>query len=293
MHVLIVSLIGWVALTLFGPATPVQAGDTATVIAHSDEYFPDRPGNRWQYRGQITEGPLQSIDQKFFVNESKVTGTRTLKGATVTVFHDTNAGNHGPSDSFYRRDAVGIVYYGSEPGTPLEQQLIPYQIVRFPMALASSFTQFDRTDLDFGTDVDGDGTNEHVDVHGIVTVVNREPVTVPAGSYPDAVKVEARMTLRIHLSDSTKSTVGTDVMTAWFVKGIGLVKYVERQELPPFRTERGIVTEISEELEEYQVKSASGSLSRRESSPEGILTHHTRNHELGEVVVPASLRSNP
>lgn len=293
MQRLLVSLMGLVALTLGTLVGPVQAEDKPTVIAHSEEYFPDRPGNRWQYRGQISEGPLQAIDQKFFVNESKVTGTRTLKGATVTVFHDTNAGNHGPSDSFYRRDAVGIVYYGSEPGTPLEQQLIPYQIVRFPMALASSFTQFDRTDLDFGTDVDGDGTNEHVDVQGLVTITNREPVTVPAGSYPDAVRLEARMTLRIHLSDSTKSTVGTDVMTAWFVKGIGLVKYVERQELPPFRTDRGMVAEISEELEEYQVKSAAGSLSRRESSTKGILTHDTRDHELQEVVVPPSLRSDP
>lgn len=292
MHLFFVSLIGWVALSLLGLTTPVQADEKATVIAHSDEYFPDRPGNRWQYRGRISEGPLQTIDQKFFVNESTVTGARTVKGATVTVFHDTNAGNHGPSDSFYRRDAAGIVYYGSEPGTPLERQLVPYQIVRFPMTLSSSFLQFDRNDLDFGADVDGDGANEQVDVQGLVIIMDREPVTVPAGSYPEAVKVEARMTLRIHLSGTTKSAIGTDVMTAWFVKGLGLVKYVERQELPPFRTDRGMVTEISEELEEYQVQSASGSLSRRESSTEGILTDHARDHELGEVVFPPGLRSD-
>lgn len=292
MHLFLVSLIGWVALSLLGLTTPVQADEKAIVIAHSDEYFPDRPGSRWQYRGQISEGPLQTIEQKFFINESMVTGTRTVKGVTVTVFHDTNAGNHGPSDSFYRRDAAGIVYYGSEPGTPLEQQLVPYQIVRFPMTLASSFQQFDRHALDFGADVDGDGTDEQVDVQGLVTIVDREPVTVTAGSYPDAVKVEARMTLRIHLSGSTKSATGTDVMTAWFVKGVGLVKYVERQELPPFRTDRGMVTEISEELEEYQVKSASGSLSRRESLTEGILTDHARDHELGEIVFPPGLRSD-
>lgn len=292
MYLSIGFLIGWAVLALPGLPTPAQADEKATVIAHSDEYFPDRPGNRWQYRGQISEGPLQAIEQKFFVNESKVTGTRTVKGVTVTVFHDTNAGNHGPSDSFYRRDAAGIVYYGSEPGTPLELQLVPYQIVRFPMTLASSFKQFDREDLDFGTDVDGDGTTEHVDVQGLVTIMDREPVTVPAGSYSDAVKVEARMTLRIHLSGVTKSAIGTDVMTAWFVKGVGLVKYVERQELPPFRTDRGMVTEISEELEEYQVKSASGSLSRRESSTEGILTDYARDHELGEVVFPPGLRSD-
>ncbi len=292
MYLLTVSLMGWVALTLFGLVSQVQADETVTVIAHSDEYFPDRPGNRWQYRGEISEGPLQVIDQKFFVNESKVTGTRTVKGVTVTVFHDTNAGNHGPSDSFYRRDAAGIVYYGSEPGTPLEQQLVPYQIVRFPLTLSSSFQQFDRNDLDFGTDVDGDGTNEHVDVQGVVSVLAQESVNVPAGSYPDAVKVEARMTLRIHLSSTGKSATGIDVMTAWFAKGVGLIKYVERQELPPIRTDRGMVTEISEELDEYQVQSASGSFSRRESSTESVLADHAGDHELGEIVFPTGLRTD-
>src|SRR5688572_13870548 len=92
--------------------------DGEGIIAQSQDYFPDVTGNRWQYRGEISEGPLQTIENKFFSNVSSVTGTKTLKGGTtVTVFHDTNPGNHGPSKSFYRRDAVGIVYYGSEPGT--------------------------------------------------------------------------------------------------------------------------------------------------------------------------------
>jgi hypothetical protein len=250
-------------------------------IAQSPDYFPDAIGNRWQYRGQISEGPLQTIENKFFSNVSSVTGTKNLKaGTTVMVFHDTNPGNHGPSDSLYRRDAAGIVYYGSEPGTTLERQLVPYQIVRFPMKVKSSFKQFDRTDIDFGNDLDGDGSNERADVQGQATIVGQEAVTVPAGSYPEAVKVEARMTLRIHLSSVKRSVVGTDIMTAWFVKGIGLVKYLERQELGALKEDRGLVTEIVEELEEFQVTPNSASLSRRETSPQGILTHYTGDHEL-------------
>lgn len=250
-------------------------------IAQSSDYFPDAIGNRWQYRGQISEGPLQTIDNKFFGNVSSVTGTKTLNGGmTVMVFHDTNPGNHGPSDSLYRRDAAGIVYYGSEPGTPLERQLVPYQIVRFPMKVSSSFKQFDRTDIDFGNDLDGDGTNERADVRGQATVIGRESITVPVGSYPDAVKVEAKMTLRIHLSSAKRSVVGTDVMTAWFVKGIGLVKYLERQELGALKEDRGLVTEIVEELEEFDVKTNAGSLSRSESPPERILAHDTGDQKL-------------
>ncbi|MEQ1795247.1 MAG: hypothetical protein ABL970_13775, partial [Nitrospira sp.] len=229
---------------------PLAAGEPVQV-ADSADYFPDQIGTRWQYRGQITEGPLQTIDNKFFANVSQVMGTKKLNGVTVTVFHDSNPGNHGESDSYYRRDVVGMVYYGSDPGTPLEKQIVPYQIVRFPITIPSTFQQFDRKGLDFGSDMDRDGVNEKVDMLGTTSVIGREAVTVPSGTYPEAIKVEARMTMAIHLSTGGKPARGTDVMTAWFVRGVGLVKYFEKQELSASKEDRGVVTEITEELEEF------------------------------------------
>jgi hypothetical protein len=269
---------------------PLAADDTS-VIVQSADYFPDQIGNTWRYRGQITEGPLQTIEQKFFSNVSSVTGTKVIKGMTVTVFHDVNPGNHGPMDSFYRRDSVGIVYYGSEPGTPFEKQLVPYQIVRFPMKVSSSFQQFNRKDLDFGTDLDSDGINEKADAQGDATVLGQESVTVPAGTFKDAVKVEARMHMQIHLSGAKRGAVGTDVMTAWFAKGVGLVKYVERQELSQLE-DRGVVTDIMEELESYEIKPPKASLGRGESSAEGLLADHTSDHELRQVLFPSGFRSD-
>lgn len=244
------------------------------VIEDSAAYFPDDIGNWWSYQGEVTEGPLQTIDRKLFINESKVMRKEMRQNVEMKVFHDTNGGNHGPSTSFYRRDQVGIVYYGSDPGSPLEKQLVPYQIVQFPMRVTNTFQQFDRRKLDFGSDLDQDGVNEQADVVGTVTVLGHEPVTVPAGRYDDAVRVEARMTMRITLSGLKTSAVGTDVMNAWFVKGIGIVKYLERQELPPIRSDRGITTEIMEELTAYKVKPLAGLLERGESAPQRVLTHH-------------------
>jgi hypothetical protein len=232
----------------------VLGAEEPITISKSEEYFPDTAGSRWTYRGQISEGPLQSIEQKFFTNVSTVSGTKTMNGVTVTVFHDTNPGNHGPSDSFYRRDAVGIVYYGSDPGTPLEKQITPYQIFRFPLRIPSSFQQFDRMGIDFGSDMDRDQTDEKVDAQGWSKVIGREPITVPAGTFQDAVKVEARMNMKIHLSGSRRTVSGIDVMTAWFAKGVGLVKYSERQELSALKDDRGVITEITEELEDYDIK---------------------------------------
>lgn len=273
--------------------TEVVAAEDPVTIAKSEDYFPDTPGSRWSYRGQISEGPLQVVELKFFTNVSTVSGTKTINGAKVTVFHDTNPGNHGPSDSFYRRDAAGIVYYGSEPGTPLEEQITPYQIFRFPLMIPSSFQQFDRAGLDFGTDMDRDGMDEKVDAQGWSTVIGRENITVPAGTFQDAIKVEARMKMRIHLSGSSRTISGSDVMTAWFAKGIGLVKYSERQELAAVKDDRGVVTEISEELEEYEVKPRQALLNGIEPPTKGVFAGHFNDHELRQIVFPARFCAYP
>lgn len=253
-----------------GPAA--ELGPRAETIEDAQLYFPDAIGSRWRYRGRVEEWPLQKVStSKDYVNVSTVTGTQAIKNVTVTVFHDTNPGNHGPTDSYYRRDAVGVVYYGSSPGTPIEQQVLPYQIVRFPLEIPSSFQQFDRKGIDFGSDIDGDGTPEKADVEASVTVTGREDVVVPAGSYPKALRMEARMTMRVYLSKSKRAVLNTDVLTAWFAKGVGLVKYVEHQELPPAATDKGWITEIVEELEEAEVKTAS-------VSPEGQIRAAAYSH---------------
>jgi hypothetical protein len=267
----LVAIIGLSFLSGLHPWSEVVSAAEPVTIAKSEEYFPDTPESRWTYRGQISEGPLQMVELKFFTNVSTVSGTKTINGAKVTVFHDTNPGNHGPSDSFYRRDQAGIVYYGSEPGTPLEEQITPYQIFRFPLTIPSSFQQFDRAGLDFGTDMDRDGTDEKVDAQGWSAVIGRENISVPAGTFQDAIKV----------------------MTAWFAKGVGLVKYSERQELAAVKEDRGVVTEIMEELEEYEIKPRQASLNGFESPAKGVFAGHSGDHELRQVVFPARLRAYP
>ncbi len=285
------SIAGMVLLLGCFPSSALFATEDSNVIAQSADYFPDQIGNQWRYRGEITEGPLQTIGHKFFSNVSSVAGTKILNGMTVTVFHDTNPGNHGPTDSFYRRDSVGIVYYGSDPGTPFEKQLVPYQIVRFPLKIASSFPQFNRKQLDFGTDLDRDGIDETADAQGDATVLGEESITVAAGTFKNAVKVEARMHLQIYLSGTKRTTQGTDVMTAWFAKGVGLVKYVERQELSSVG-DRGVVTDIVEELESYEIKPPKASLGRGEPSTESLLADDAGHHELRQVLFSPRFRSD-
>lgn len=241
-------------LSLFWLGTVVSAlaADTSALVIESvHEYFPDQIGNEWVYRGTMNEGGLVQIAEKAtqFTNVSKVMGKEIQEGVEVTIFHDTNPGNQGPSDSYYRRDAAGIRYYGSKPGTTLERQLVPYQIVRFPLEIPSSFEQFNRTGLELGMDIDRDGEAEKVDIVAISSAQGQETVHVPSGSYPHAIRLEAKMTMQVHLSESGKTIQGTDTMTVWFARGVGLLKYHERQTIPSSRSENERVVEVTEELE--------------------------------------------
>ncbi|MEO5957183.1 MAG: hypothetical protein ABIR36_16045 [Nitrospiraceae bacterium] len=44
------------------------------------------------------------------------------------------------------------------------------------------------------------------------------------------------MHMQIHLSGAKKTAIGTDVMTAWFAKGVGLVKYASGKSLRRWKT---------------------------------------------------------
>ena len=216
-----------------------------------------------------------------------MTGKKTIDGVEVTVFHDTNPGNQGPSDSFYRRDAAGIRYYGSKPGTTLERQLVPYQIVRFPLAIPSSFEQFNRHGLELGMDIDRDGETEKVDIVALSSAQGQETVSVPAGTYPQAIRLEAKMTMQVHLSESGKTIQGTDTMTVWFARGVGLLKYIERQTIPSSQSENERVVEVTEELESVTVATDVASLYRGTSIQERVRDHNLRFQEWLQAAIPS------
>jgi len=263
------------------------------VVSAVDEYFPDQQGNEWRYRGRMIEGGMVEIAEKQFSNVSTVIGEEVREGITMTVFHDTNPGDQGPSDSYYRRDAAGIRYYGSKPGTVLEKQLVPYQIIRFPIEIPSSFQQLNRRDVDLGLDLDRDGQTERVDVQAVVTIVGREDVTVPLGTFPESIRLEARMTMDVHLSHLKETVRGTDTMTAWFGRGIGLLKYVERQTIPSLRSKEDKVIEVVEELEEVIIKNQMASLGWGKSSTQRVLRDDSFHHELLQIPWPSRLFAYP
>lgn len=292
-HVKIAQIFSGICLLVLSNMGVGFAQPIPIFIHQPDEFFPDQTGNEWHYQGRIVEGVVNQIADKTFINISKVTGEQEVDGVEVKVFHDTNPGDQGPTDSYYLRDAAGIRYYGSKPGTRLEKQLVPYQIVRFPLEIPSSFEQLNRRKLNLGLDIDHDGQAEKVDVLATVTIHGQETVTVPAGTYQDAVRMEAQMKLLVHLSREGTQVQGFDSMTVWFVKNVGLVKYTERQMIPNPRTGKDRMIEITEELQDAKLQGGTQLLSRRKSSTHGILTRYSLDHKLLQIPFPSRLGAHP
>ncbi len=288
----IFSVLAFTCLCL--PLASFASDSSVVIIDHIHEFFPDQVGNEWVYRGTMIEGGMVQIADKHqeFTNISRVKGEEVIDGVKVTVFHDTNPGNQGPSDSYYRQDAAGIRYFGSKPGTTLEKQLVPYQIVRFPFEVPSTFEQLNRKGLNLGVDIDRDGQSEKVDVKATVTVLGQGPISVPAGNYPDAIQIEAKMVMKVYLSDKGESITGTDTMTAWFGRKVGLVKYVERQVIPSLRTQTNRMIEVIEELEKVTLSSKVALRSRSEAPPKRVFGGDFLNHELLQIVLSSSFLSD-
>ena len=264
------------------------------VVSNVQEYFPDQVGNEWVYRGTMVESGLVQIAEEDaqFTNVSKVVGTETIDGLEVVVFHDTNPGNQGPSDSYYRRDAAGIRYYGSKPGTTLERQLVPYQIMRFPLEVPSSFEQFNRKGLQLGIDIDRDGQTEQVDIVAVSSVQGQEAITVPFGTFEKAIRLEAKMTMQVHLSESGTVIEGTDTMTVWFARGVGLLKYIERQTIPSMRSQQERMVEVTEVLEKVTLANQVALLHGRKSPSKCIFGRDFFHHKLFQVSMASCLSAD-
>lgn len=185
--------------------------------------FPFAVGNLWRLQGVIVENGGAPVS---FVNTLTITGTRQVDGVAATVFVESNPTNDGVAEeSFSVMDANGIAHFGNtDPTDTLTPQLVPYWDLRFPLEAAGSFVQLDRKGLDFGEDLDGDGSNEKVDLRSVITVLGFETVTVPSGTFADCAKVEQRGVFTVTFSAGGSRETVNSAQTLWFAPRVGLVK---------------------------------------------------------------------
>jgi hypothetical protein len=193
--------------------------------------YPLAVGNRWVWqKTNSVSGVSTKIDE--------ITRLATVQGTEVHVLQRRDAMTGLPDDDeeFRLKTDAGVFELARSTATAdLLLGLRRIELLRFPLKAGMSHVALDQTGLDLGSDLDGDGVNERYAVRVQVTVSGVETVTVPAGTFPDAVHVVTVVRETVTLSRSSPlATTPTSTTTYddWYAPGIGLVKNSELSVYP-------------------------------------------------------------
>jgi len=194
-----------------GPAPNTGPGDT-------DAYFPLGADDHWYYAVTNTDpsavAPLGDL-------AAHVNGTKTVAGIAGTVMTQTDStSDGGPIDHYYASNAGGVTYLGSSDASDLlTPQLVPYVQLLFPVQ-SGQVSRVVGKGLPFGKDSAGNTIS--LDVTQTITNSAFEAVTVPAGSFPSALKQVTSISGTAKDGSQSIAVSGTD--TSWLVSGVGVVK---------------------------------------------------------------------
>ena len=211
-----------IAAFLLSAGGPGKTNDGAGDVGN---YVPLAQNNTWSFQGTDTTTGQQPIS---YSNTATITGTKPVGKVETTVLNQTNPLNEGtPEENYYTKDDRGLTFHGNNDSTDVvTPQLVPHLTLRFPFGTGSTFEEINKKGLNFGQDLDGDGTNEKADVVSIVTVKGFEIVLVPAGTFSNCAKVETQTTVTVIASSNGAKESVQATQTMWFAPGVGPVKLV-------------------------------------------------------------------
>jgi len=186
-----------------------------------DNYMPFTQGSTWTFEGVITELGMAPVN---FINTLRIDGTYDVDGKTASVFIESNSGGDEIEAYFYK-DLNGVTNYGeSDLSDILTSQITPYQEINFPALPGYSYVPVHKANLDYGIDLDLDGIDESADILSWVNVVGFETLTVPAGTFTDAIKIESDVSITLRMSQDGSVVTVHGVYTYWYAANVGLIK---------------------------------------------------------------------
>ncbi len=188
-----------------------------------DPFFPLQQGNLWNFNAEVSEdGFLQEYDVSV-----EVSGTVIRDGQTVTVLTHSSPDVFfgGPFDFYVTKTEEGIFDFGNnDPEDPITDQIVPYQAVRFPLVIGSSFVAIDETGVDTGEDIDGDGINETFDIKATVMIPGLESIAVPVGTFAESVRIRTTMNMTFTFSSDGSRLPASAEQNIWLVENVGPVR---------------------------------------------------------------------
>lgn len=226
-------------------AAAVAPGQTTQGPGDQGNYYPLSQGNRWNYQASITRNGGAST---LFQNSVSVNGITTVNGIQALIYLESNSENEGiPLEEYITKDSAGIILHGNNNAAGVLTPLItPLRTVRFPPNLGTKTTTFDRKQLPLSFDLDGDGTNDLVDIQSEYSAISLETITVPAGTFPNCLRAEEKTTRVFHSSAFGITATLTSIETNWRGTGVGVVKRTETTQSEGFVQD--ITQFVTEEL---------------------------------------------
>lgn len=225
-----------------GGATPAER------TGISEAYYPMAIGARWVY--DLTEtNPAAS-----FVDDTVVTGTRTVGGLTAWVMRDSNPGGDGvAAESYYAKDARAFTYLADNSGASwLTAAMGPFDLMRFDGSFSAT-PLLERTDVDIGEDLDGDGRNERFDVTVNGVVEGTETFVSNLGRFADTARLRYDVAGTLRLTTGARVPL-TEVIRVWRAPGVGALR--QTLEL----TALGVASSQTMELRAFSVNGLAGGL---------------------------------
>ena len=229
------------------------AGQTSQGTGDVGNFYPFQQGNIWRYSGtRAVSGPTVAYENTVLVSGQ---GPAPGHGVTSTIFSETNDEGENRAEKFYGvKGPSGITDYGNDdPGDNITRQLVPFQAVHFPLTIGSTTILAERSGLDWGDDEDSDGRNETFSVTLSQTVLAMEGVTVSAGTFPNALKIEQKTVFIVNFTTGGNAML-IQTNTAWLAPGIGEVKWLVQAQVEG----QPVSATLTEELLSYIVNGQGG-----------------------------------
>jgi hypothetical protein len=205
-----------------GSGAPGATSTVANALGDTENYFPLNQGDTW-VSSQTISGT--GMANKTSLIMARVSGTKVINGVTATVITNSYSDTPNTTDCYLVKDGAGVWNYGDNTaGNSLYKHVAPYLAFKFPVSTEDTFTAIDKSGIDYGADLDGDGANETMNVSLVTKSSGLETVAVPAGTFANSARVEFDWVVTIKYSSNNTEHTITRKMVNWYAPGVGVVK---------------------------------------------------------------------
>lgn len=214
---------GWVLITLAGLSGCGGSGGESGAeeqASSSPDYLVMASGNRWTYAFSEPDNNYP-LPRNTLV---KVDGPVSIEDRQVLRQTTHYLGQGSYSFTYYKQTNSQLEQHVDGPISAYLGGLNKWTVLRLPLVSGDTYTAYDYPHLAIPDGDDEDAIEESRSWRSNVVVGNTESVTVPAGTFTNALKV----TMQSHMvTTSSGGSIIADINNSserWYVPGIGIVK---------------------------------------------------------------------